>query len=251
MPDAMMAGAVAELAAEQSDLATILRTLDAAEWSAPTPAVPWDVRDQVTHLAYFDQVAVDTATGGPHQINEEAQRYGFDRYTESVRQLGLPMGPGDMLRWYETNAARLQAMFLAKVDPKERVPWGLGMSVRTLVTARLMEHWAHGLDVRAALGAPVVPTPRLRSIAWLITQAFPYAFSVAEVEMPARTLRVELTCGDEVWAFGPENAEDEITGDALEFCKVGVQRLKRDEAHTLKARGPLADLALQHARAFL
>ena len=243
--------AVEELAAEQAALASVLRGLDASQWSAPTPAEPWDVRDQITHLAYFDEVAVDTATGGLHQINEEAQRYGFDSYTEAVRQLGLQLDAAEMLRWYEMNAARLQVMFLTKDDPKERVPWGLGMSLRTLVTARLMEHWAHGLDVRAAVGVPVEASPRLRSIAWLITQSFPYAFSVAEVEMPARTLRVELTMGDDVWAFGPDDAEDEITGDALEFCKVGVQRLKREDAHTLKARGPLADLALVHARAFL
>lgn len=246
-----MVAAVAELEAEQEGLVRTLSRLAPQDWRLPTPAEPWDVRDQVTHLAYFDDVAVDTATGGPHQINEEAQRYGFDTYTETVRRTGLDRGPDEMLQWYTHNARRLREMFLSKKDPRERVPWGLGMSIRTLVTARLMEHWAHGLDVRAAVGEPVVASPRLRSIAWLIAQAFPYAFSVAQVEVPARTLRVELSFGDEVWTFGPADAEDAITGDALEFCRVGVQRLEHTEAKTLVARGPLAELALAHARAFL
>ena len=39
-----------------------------------------------------------------------------------------------------------------------RVAWGIGMRATSLVSARLMETWAHGLDVRAALGAPPVDT---------------------------------------------------------------------------------------------
>ena len=44
-----------DLLAETADLLAILDTRTDAEWNAPTPAVGWSVRDQVSHLAFFDE----------------------------------------------------------------------------------------------------------------------------------------------------------------------------------------------------
>ena len=56
-----MSGALDEiiddLAAEQAALAGVLVRLDAAAWDAPTHGPGWAVRDQVAHLAYFDESA--------------------------------------------------------------------------------------------------------------------------------------------------------------------------------------------------
>lgn len=247
----IMAEAVAELEAEQKDLEAVLRGLTREQWFLPSPAAGWDVRDEVSHLADVEEIAYDTATGGPRQLNQEALQYPSpEAFTEAGCDKGRKMEPAEVLEWWVRGATRLREMLLTK-DPKERVPWGLGMSARTLVTARLMEHWAHGLDVRVAVGAPVEPSERLRSVAWLIAGALPYAFSVAGIEQPPGTLRVELDFNGETWTFGPADADNRITGDALEFCELGVQRLKRADATTLKAEGALADAALTHARAFL
>jgi uncharacterized protein (TIGR03084 family) len=142
-----------------------------------------------------------------------------------------------------------------KLEPKQRVPWGLGMTARTLVTARQMEHWAHGLDIRDALGIEVKATDRLRSVAWLITRALPYAFSISQTPMPTdRSLRVELAAtidGEKrEWSFGPDDATDIIRGDALEFCRLGVQRCKRTDT-SLMFEGSFADAALDRLRAYL
>jgi len=49
-----------------------------------------------------------------------------------------------------------------------RLPWfGPPMSLVSMVTARLMETWAHGQDIANALGAQRCPTSRLRRIAHL------------------------------------------------------------------------------------
>jgi uncharacterized protein (TIGR03084 family) len=137
------------------------------------------------------------------------------------------------------------------LDPKSRVPWGLGMSARSFASARLMETWAHGLDIRAAAGEPPNITLRLRSVAWLIVQALPYAFRVAKKEQPPGALRVELDHEGERWTFGADDADNTIAGPAGEFCRVGVQRMRLGDATGLKADGPLAEAALQVARAFL
>ncbi len=246
-----MREAVGELQAEQASLETILARLPAESWRLPTPAHGWDVRDQVSHLADTEELAHDTAAGGPRTLNEEALSFSSpEAFTESGCEKGRAMTGEEVLRWWVTGARRTRGV-LETLDPKTRVPWGLGMSARSFASARLMETWAHGLDIRAAVGEPPNETERLRSVAWLIVQALPYAFRIARREQPAGTLRVELDFDGDRWTFGPEDADAKISGPAGEFCRVGVQRLKLSDAPGLKAEGPLAESALQVARAFL
>lgn len=244
---------LAELQAEQDDLAAVLRGLEDDQWRLPTPAQGWDVRDQVAHLADTEEIAHDTATGGPRQLNEEALTFPSpEAFTESGCIKGRAMEPAAVLAWW-TNGAAATRGALASKDPKERIPWGLGMSARAFGTARLMETWAHGLDIRSAVGERPNITPRLRNVVWLITNALPYALTVAQKPAPeGRTLRVQLSgVNGETWTAGPADATDVITGDAAEYCILGVQRMKRADASTLKAGGPLAELALDNLRAFL
>ena len=52
-----MAALTADLAAESAELYEVLSVLAEPEWDRATPAAGWSVRDQVTHLAYFDGTA--------------------------------------------------------------------------------------------------------------------------------------------------------------------------------------------------
>ncbi len=239
--------------AEQTELYGVLAALDDAAWRRPTPAAGWDVRDQVAHLAHTEEVAFDTATGGPRSLANETGRYVTgEEFTEAGCDQGRTMAPSDVLAWWWRAASRLRPA-LRGLDDGFRVPWGLGMKRPSFVTARLMEHWAHGLDIRAAIGVEAVDTARLRHVAWIGYSALPYAFSVAKVTPPAdRTLRLEVTGpSGEVWTYGPADATDRITGPAGVWCRRATQRITAEEATALKADGPLAELALQHARSFL
>ena len=244
-----------DLTAEQTELYQLLQTLEEGDWQRPTPAAGWDVRDQVAHLAHTEEVARDTATGGPRSLTVEAARYPTpEAFTEAGCDQGRRLTAAEVLDWWWTAAARNREA-LASIDTTARIPWGLGMGWRAFVTARLMEHWAHGLDIRSAVGRDGQDTGRLRHVAWIGVNALPYAFSVAGVDPPAgRTLRVELTppagtaADGEVWSFGPHDATDRLTGPAGQWCRRAVQRAT---AADLVADGPLADLALRHARAFL
>jgi len=243
--------AVSELEAEQAEIETVLRSLAPDAWRTPTPAAGWDIRDTVSHLADTNEIAHDTASGGPRQLNQEALDYESpEAFTEMGCEKGRRMEPAAVLDWWRSSADRVNEVLRAK-DPKERIPWGLGMSARMLATARLMEHWAHGLDIRAAAGLEPNFSARLQSVAFLIYKAMPYAFGVVKVEQPVGTLRVELDAEGDRWVIGPEDADNVISGDALEYCRVGVQRMRYEDAKTLKAQGPLAEAALRHARAFL
>jgi uncharacterized protein (TIGR03084 family) len=243
---------LADLGSEQRELRARVAGIAEDDWLRPTPARGWDVRDTIAHLADTDEMAIATATGAPGSINERAAGAASG---EDVTYAGVLQGRrrrgAEVLAWWDATAAAEHAMFEA-LDPDLRVPWGIGMRTPSFVTARLMETWAHGLDVGAALGVEVHDTDRLAHVAWLATRALPYAYTLAGREPPSDPLRVELTLPSGAqWSFGPSDAADRITGAASDYCRVFVHRRKLADAPGLSAAGPTATAALAVARAFL
>lgn len=250
--DDSYASLLADLEAEQLELVEVARGIGPDDWFRVTPAKGWDVRDTIAHLADTDELAIDTCTGGARSLNAFAATLAS---AEDTTLWGVMRGrrqSGAGVRgWWERTQAREREV-LAGLDAAMRVPWGLGMRPPSFVTARLMETWAHGLDVRAALDVPSRDTTRLRHIAWLAIRALPYAFSVAGRAPPSSALRVELESpGGERWEYGPVDAPDRVTGPAGEFCRLFVHRLPLYEARGLVASGAGAEAALEVARAYL
>jgi uncharacterized protein (TIGR03084 family) len=243
---------LADLEAEQLETQTRLARLPVDDWFRASPAKAWDVRDTVAHLADTDEIAVDTCEGGARPLNDFAAQLAS---AEDATLWGVLRGRrqtgAEVLAWWE-DASATERDVLERLDPSVRVPWGLGMRPPSFVTARLMETWAHGLDIRTALGTHTPDTDRIRHVAWLGTRALPYAFSVAGRERPEGELRVELTLpsGAE-WTFGPAGAPNRITGSASEYCRLFVQRLALADAPSLHGDGDGAVAALEVARAFL
>lgn len=243
---------VADLAQEQLELQADCANLGADEWLTPTAARGWDVRDTIAHLADTDEIAFDTMHDGPRSLNRFVTLFASSR---DVTLWGVLRGRRrtgvDVLAWWERTSVQ-ECEALLGLETATRVPWGLGMGRPAFVTARLMETWAHGLDVRAAIGVSSVDTDRLRHVAFLATRALPYAFSYAGRTVPASPLRVELDLpSGDVWAHGPVDAPDRITGPAGQYCRVFVQRMVAADAHDLTATGAGAREALEVARAFL
>ncbi|HET9728651.1 MAG TPA: maleylpyruvate isomerase family mycothiol-dependent enzyme [Acidimicrobiia bacterium] len=240
-----------DLEAEQRALADDVRAIDADAWFTPTPAWGWDVRDTIAHLAHTDEMAVETMHDRPGAINAVAQvsASGPDVTYRGVLEGRRQTGP-DVLAWWE-RASQAERAELTALAPDTRVAWGIGMRAPSFVTARLMETWAHSLDVRAALDIPAADTDRLAHVAWLSTRALPYAYSVAGREPPPGALRVELTLPSGVaWTSGPEDAPNRIRGSASDYCRVFVHRRQVGDT-ALEAEGDVAVDALAVARAFL
>ena len=140
---------------------------------------------------------------------------------------------------------------LAGVEPDRRLNWfGPPMSPASLATARLMETWAHGLDVAEALGQQPVPTDRLRHIARLAVRTRDFAFRLHGLAVPAEEFRIELTAPDGArWQYGPAEAAQTVTGPAFDFCLLAVQRRHRSDL-ALVAAGPDAEAWLEIMQAF-
>ncbi|MGH8983973.1 MAG: maleylpyruvate isomerase family mycothiol-dependent enzyme [Acidimicrobiia bacterium] len=246
------AALLADLETEQLDTQALLVGLPDDDWFRVTPAKAWDVRDTVAHLADTDEIAVDTCKGGARSLNDfAAQLASAEDATLWGVLRGRRLAGAEVLAWWE-DASAVERDVLDRLDAGTRVPWGLGMRPPSFVTARLMETWAHGLDIRTALGVRAADTDRIRHVAWLGTRALPYAFSVAGREPPEGGLRVELTLPSGAhWTFGPAEAPNRVTGSASEYCRLFVQRISLADAPGLRADGDGAVAALEVARAFL
>ena len=241
----------ADLAAEGDDVLALLEALDEPAWSTPTGCAGWDLRDQVSHLAWNDDAAVLAVTEpgrfrrGRHDSPDAVQAMVDGVITDNHHRSGT-----DLLGWFRT-ARRGLLDAVAGRDPKLRVPWyGPDMSLASMVTARFMETWAHGLDIAEAMDQPRGATDRVRHVVFLGLQALPNSFAANGRPIPDRPVRVEVRAPSGVlWCFGPEGAADVVRGEAQDLALVVTQRRHLDDAD-LQAEGPVAGEWLAIAQAF-
>lgn len=120
---------------------------------------------------------------------------------------------------------REMAAHFAAADPKARVQWaGPDMSVRSSITARLMETWAHGQEVYDVLGAERVDGDRIRSIADLGVRTFGWTFANRGLPPPGDPPHVRLRGpSGALWTWHEPSETDLVEGSASEFCQVVTQ----------------------------
>lgn len=236
---------VADLAAEEERIETLLAGLTDEQWSSPSAAPGWTITDVVIHLAQTEElVSASIAGGGRGEVWERGEETLDDAVAAVVAADQAP--PAEVFeRWRQARRAALDALRAA--DPQQRVPWAATpLRPRVLATTRLAEHWAHGLDITQPLDLPFPDTDRLRHIAWLGHRTLPYAFAVEGLD--AHDVFCELRGPDgSTWRYGPEDADSTIRGPVGDFCRVGARRLRPDET-SLVAQGPHAAAALQVLR---
>ncbi|MDO9380988.1 MAG: TIGR03084 family metal-binding protein [Nocardioidaceae bacterium] len=229
--NAVLDSVLTDLAAEGDSLRSLVRDLPDDAWRTPTPSPGWTVAHQVAHLHWTDDVSVvaisdvdgfasllERAAGDPAGVVDAA----------AERLVAMP--PADLLgRWDGTRALLVDA--LRGVPPGTRIAWfGPPMSAASMATARLMETWAHGHDVAEALGHKVEPHDRARHVAHLGVRTRGFAYSVHGLEPPTAEVRVELVApSGEVWAWGPPDAEQRVTGSGWDFALLATRRRHRDD----------------------
>lgn len=242
---------VSDLAAETASLRELLGDLDQDRWRLPTPAEGWTIADQVSHLAFFDDAAIMSATDPDGFAAEMERAVTLGELTANdVAERYRSMASAELLAWFDASRQRLMEVF-AELDPAARLPWfGLPMSAASSLTARIMETWAHGQDVADALSKAIAPTGRLRHIAHIGVRALPFSFAVNGLDVPAEPVRVELTGPEgDLWTWGPQDAVNRVTGPALDFCLLVTQRRHRDDT-AIRASGMIAQHWLTIAQAF-
>lgn len=240
---------LADLVAEQQALDQLLQRAPDRDWKRQTPAADWSVQDTISHLAATEETALRALAGDPSLSAEVDAAGGIDAYNHAGVELGRSKRPQEVIEWWRHSRAAVVEV-LSRTPHQARVSWYAGpMAARTFATTRLMETWAHGLDIVAALKREVADTPRLRHVAWLGWKTLPYAFARAGEEYPA-PIRLELLGpGYARWVFGPEGSDQVVRGPAADWCRLVVTRLPPAQAKNLIAVGEVAATALRVARA--
>jgi uncharacterized protein (TIGR03084 family) len=242
---------VDDLRAESDDLDALVAGLPGDRWAQATPAQGWTIAHQIAHLLWTDRVAllsVSDEAAFNEVLGAAAQDpAGFvDRGADEL----AAETPAELLADWRATRRRLHAALLDVPDGR-KLPWfGPPMSAASMATARLMETWAHGLDVADALGVTRPATARLRSIAHIGVRTRDFAFAINGLAAPADPFRVELTAPDgDTWTWGPEDAPQRVTGSAEDFCHLVTQR-RAPAALDVNAVGDDAKRWLTIAQAF-
>ena len=245
-------GLIDDLLAESRVLDLLLDGLPEPSWDTPTPAPGWAVRDQVSHLAYFDDATTRAITDlESFAAERDVAVVDIDAFTARRRgtapcdvgcRVGRMAPPGARHHGHRAGRAR---------------PGGARPVVRPRHERRVGDHRPDHGDVgarpghrrRARRGPPAHPCaparrpPRRAHHAQQLTTRTGWP-------VPTDPVRVELVGpGGDRWAWGDEHASNSIVGPALDFCLVVTQRRHVTDS-SLVARGPVAAEWLSIAQAF-
>src|SRR5260370_29230142 len=144
-------GLLADLAGEAQVTEALLVPLGEGAWDRATRAAGWAVRDQVSHLAYFDEAAT-LAAADPDRFRADAAALMAlgSAFPDEIARRYRGMPADALLAWFRRARGGFVSAFRA-IDPPARPPWyGPEMSAASSGTARLMETWAPGPDTPGA-----------------------------------------------------------------------------------------------------
>jgi uncharacterized protein (TIGR03084 family) len=242
---------IANLTLEGEELDRLLAGLDERRWALPTPAAGWTVAHQVAHLAATFRMA-GLAAADPAAFGRLASSLGPD-FDANVRAAlaGYLALPPDALRAAAHRELTTATRALAVVPADQLVPWLVNpLPPAVLGSAGLMELFGHGQDIRDALGVSRQPTDRIGHLVAFAVRTKDFGYLARGLTPPGEELRFELTApSGSLWTFGPQDAEQRITGDAHDFCLLVTRRRHRDDL-ALTATGAVADQWLDIAQAY-
>jgi uncharacterized protein (TIGR03084 family) len=240
-----------DLTTDGDELDRMVAGLDESHWRLPTPAPGWTVADQIAHLAFIFRLA-GAAAADPETFKAMAAQAGkdFDGAVNAALADYADDSPEVLLgRWRAERAATIKA--LGDVPENQVVPWLVNpLPPVILACAGIMETFAHGQDVADALGVRREPTDRIKHLVVFAVLTRDFGYQSRGLTPPATEFRFELTApSGELWAYGPEDSEQRISGPAWDFCLLATRRRHRDDLKVV-ASGAEADHWLDIAQAY-
>jgi len=213
---------------ESEALYALIKDLDDEALTMETAFKGWTINDVIGHLHMWNHLA-DLSLEGEGKFAELFSGFvehmaaggSFNSFELDWRE-GLN-GRALVAEWRDY--FRAMAKRFGAADPKARVEWaGPSMSVRSSITARLMETWAHGQEVYDLLGLRRENQDHIQNIVILGLNTFGFCFQNRKMDVPEPRPFLKLTApsGAE-WTFGERSEAEVIEGLAEEFCQVVTQ----------------------------
>jgi len=242
---------ISALAADGDEVDGLIAGLEDAQWALPTPAPGWTIAHQVAHLtATFRMAAL--AAADPEAFKGMAARLGpdFDANVQAALSRFLAEPPAGLLgNWRAAREAAETA--LAAVPADQVVPWLVRpLPPAILACAGMMELFGHGQDIADTLGVQRQRTDRLQYLVAFAVRTWDFGYLARGLDVPDAEFRFELTGpSGALWAFGPDDSTQKVTGPAVDFCLLVTRRRHRDDL-ALVATGAQADHWLDIAQAY-
>jgi uncharacterized protein (TIGR03084 family) len=240
--------------AECDALYKVLEPLSDEDWEREGQFKDWTINEIMQHLHYWNYGA-DLSLNDEDAFLQlmadlgEVRQSGEDHRRFVERRLNGAKGAELLVLWrnyYNTLADHFQDQ-----DPKKRVKWaGPDMSVRSSMTARLMETWSHAQAIYDVLGLDREDKDRIKNIAVIGINTFGWTFANRGMDVPGPMPYVRLTApSGDIWEWGDDLGAERIQGAAVAFCQVVTQ--VRNIADTdLDVTGPIATNWMAMAQCF-
>jgi uncharacterized protein (TIGR03084 family) len=213
---------------ESKSLNAIVGSLDSDGVATQTQFLDWTIEDIIGHLhmynhaaelalqdrqkfnAFFEPIASDLNQGKSLLDVEEVWLRGTD----------WPQ----LLELWQAGYTKLAESF-GNADPKHRLAWaGPDMSVRSSVTARQMETWAHDQAVFDVLGKIRDDKDRIKNIVHLGINTYGWTFSNRKMDIPDPAPFVSLIApSGAVWEWNENQSDNFVHGSAVGFCQIVTQ----------------------------
>ena len=237
-----LVAALADLEAEGAYLDGIVTTT-AVDFTTMSAAPGWTIGQQIGHLVWSDRVSA-LACRDRTGFARQAEAFGADpeRTVNAAAQREAVLPKDELVaEWRSGRRELVEALASARIGSK--IPWfGPSMSASAMASVRIMETWAHGVDITDALGLEPSAGPRLWHIADLGVATRDFAFALHGMRSPSSPFRVELLSPTgETWAWGPVDGVHRITGTALDFCLLVTQRRHPSDVDTSATSGHAAE----------
>ncbi|MEM9706348.1 MAG: TIGR03084 family metal-binding protein [Pseudomonadota bacterium] len=217
---------------ESRAIAALLKDQPEDVFQQKTLFKEWTVEDIIAHLHLWNFAALKSLEGreafqafaGPlvgallqGNSHSQVQKSWLDEAQSGVRGRALF---GAWVTLFEKTSDEFK-----KTDPDERLAWaGPDMSARACIIARQMESWAHAQAIYDLLGVQRATSKRLKNIAQLGVMTYSWAFKNRGMAPPTPKPYVQLDGPNgEIWAWNDPQADNKVSGDALEFCQVVTQ----------------------------
>ncbi len=235
---------------ETRSLHGLIAGLNDAALLCPTGFKGWTIERIIAHLHFWNRAALLSVSDGA----------GFVAFMGDVRIRAAAEGMavieadglgGRVLVAAWLNFAEELAAAVAPREPSDRVKWaGPDMSIRSFITARLMETWAHGQAAFDALGVERENRDSIRGIAVLGVNTYGWTYAVRGLPAQEPKPFVELIApSGAIWRFGEDHAGERIEGLAEEFCQVVTQTRNVTDTK-LRVIGPTAADWMSKAQCF-
>ena len=240
---------------EESDaLYKLLINADKNSFKLKTQFKSWTINDVLYHLHVWN-IAALLSLKNENKFKEFMQNFmEAVKSGNSAREYEKILSDNteglDLLNLWKETYEKISNEF-AKSDPKKRVKWaGPDMSVRSSITARHMETWAHGQEIFDQLGFERIDTDRIKNIVVIGVNTFGWTYINRNLSIPEKMPKLSLLSpSNELWEWNEDNEEDMISGSATEFSQV-VTQVRNINDTSLKVSGKIANEWMSIAQCF-